>query len=1043
MKCFRFFLVALALICTNMVWAQDDTPLTQNNSGSTIDISTTYLNLTDNGGLTGVYSTTDAYDHFVVLTAQCSGDNVMRLLLATAVIDPHDTLFLYDGNSVNAPILCVVNNNNTTAVGQYFYPSALNTTGCITVRFKCAGAAGGSEGGDGFSLLCQCALPCVTIAPSLQTHYYKARNGVIYDSTMTIGERFMVDTLWTVVVDDSVDPPLRDTTGFDTIHTMFTGLYICLGDSLILKGRGEYGTGIYSPNDRTTTFTWNWGDGDTLSFGGMVYGGHKYRDVGCFDVSLRLTDYIGCQSSSMAQARVLISPNPIKTIFPLPNLCNVDSFLVNVGYEGDDATLTFQHISFSRTASKTNPVRTFIPDGPRCPELGTCYVAPVMFNEFPTGRAVVSKDDICSVCVEMEHTFIGDFRAAVVCPSGKRAILKYGNPSYDPDAPQGYPHGSGMDFGYIQSNNNGCDSLNNIFGDGLEYCWSRNEQYTLVTNEPCSVYDVLRRNGNNFDGTDYVDERHVNANQGKVLQYQDHVFDPGPAYFTSVRSATGSGSTRFPSNHAEKTDYYMPDADFSELIGCPLNGEWQFEVCDYWSGDNGWVFSWSLDICGISSSGCEYQVDIDSVIWTPDSAYGDFKLGHWRGATLWPKDSIRTWIGTPDTAGSFPLHVKIYDAFGCVWDTVTNLVTVWNPMPELPDTVIMCGVQTVTLDASDAHTAKSNQTYMWEPYGDTTATIISRPGAGGTGSTLYTVQVTNTQNGIRCSNRDSVRVNFFKQPVPNFDPGIYPLEGCEPFTLYFQNNSLFADNYHWVFGDGATSDAESPIHTYATGQYGFKFYVSSNDGCKDSLIYDNLITVFPSPQVKFSWEPVNPTVLHPEVHFINKTEPQTDAVKFYWEVQYDKDNPLSYHTMRELNPSFQWTTDGEDISGTYIARLIAKTDERGPSGNMLECRDTVENTILLVNDFLQFPSVVTANGDGINDVFVIKNLVNGLGYPQNSLAIYNRWGKRVYFKENISSEEDFWDPAKENIPAGTYFWRFSGKGYIGDIERNGTVEVLR
>ena len=108
----------------------------------------------------------------------------------------------------------------------------------------------------------------------------------------------------------------------------------------------------------------------------------------------------------------------------------------------------------------------------------------------------------------------------------------------------------------------------------------------------------------------------------------------------------------------------------------------------------------------------------------------------------------------------------------------------------------------------------------------------------------------------------------------------------------------------------------------------------------------------------------------------------------------------------------------------------------------MECRDSIENDILLVNDFLQFPNVITANGDGINDVFEIKNLIYGLGYPNNSLTIYNRWGKCVYHKVNISTEADWWDPAKDDIPAGTYFWHFSGKGYLGNIQRNGCVEVL-
>ena len=122
-------------------------------------------------------------------------------------------------------------------------------------------------------------------------------------------------------------------------------------------------------------------------------------------------------------------------------------------------------------------------------------------------------------------------------------------------------------------------------------------------------------------------------------------------------------------------------------------------------------------------------------------------------------------------------------------------------------------------------------------------------------------------------------------------------------------------------------------------------------------------------------------------------------------------------------------------------RLISRTDNLAPSGNVVYCRDTAENTILLVNDFLQFPNVVSPNGDGINDRFVIQNLVEGNGYPINTLDIYNKWGVRVFHKDNIASDEDFWDP--KDMPTGTYFYRFSARGYNGNIEHNGAIEVVR
>ena len=87
--------------------------------------------------------------------------------------------------------------------------------------------------------------------------------------------------------------------------------------------------------------------------------------------------------------------------------------------------------------------------------------------------------------------------------------------------------------------------------------------------------------------------------------------------------------------------------------------------------------------------------------------------------------------------------------------------------------------------------------------------------------------------------------------------------------------------------------------------------------------------------------------------------------------------------------------------------------------------------------------MVTPNGDGINDRFVIINLVEGKGYPINTLDIYDKWGSRVYHAENISTDDQFWDPATTNAPTGTYFYRFMGKGYSGNIERNGVIELLK
>ncbi len=973
---------------------------------------------------------------WVVLTGHCTDPNLLSLTVEAFDIDPSDTLYIYDGPSTASPLIYKGNNEyNAAFVSQIFFPSVANTSQALTVAYRTTKP---DKNGAGFSLQAMCRMPCEQAVPHIDSIYYKMRNGVITD-TVIMGMGFTVDTVLHVN-DDGDSTWVIDTTRFRAVN-------LCQGEDVMFRGYGIYTNqyNLYAPMDATTTFKWNLGNGDTAVGLEVTEVIASYNDLDCYDVTLSLLDEQGCPSAILESVTVRLAQMPIKTIYGLATICNVDSVLVNVGYEGDNGAITLQKIEFKQTKSKTNQVRTFIPDGPYCTELGmsTCFTAPVAFNEFPNGRTVQGVEDICSICVNYEHTFMGDYTMAIICPSGASARLKTKNGG-------GLWSGFPLDSAPWDGSGSSaiiCDSLNNPYGVGLEYCFSKNADYTF-------------QNGlNASDETPASDDNYMNqATNARHTLDTTITYPVIPAPFVQAGQSRGEArlTTCKPSNHEDRTGYYKPEGNrdqqgnlletnpFINLIGCPLNGIWSIEVCDTWGADNGWIFSWSLDICGISAGrGCKYQVELDSVVWRPDSTYGDFDNLTWRGVVVRPKspgDKINAYISSPDTAGTFPLIVSIYDEFGCQWDTTCTITTVWTPAPNLINDTALCSSDTLILDATDRHTETQNQTFMWEPFGEDTPTIITATGLRT--STLYTVEVTNEMSNIRCRTRDSVRIKVVPQPIPNIDMGDYPLEGCEPFILNINNTTVDGDTYHWDFGDGDTSNVKNPQHVYAAGTYNFKYYVSSEGGCKDSLIYDSLITVYPSPKAMFSWDPINPTVLHPTVQFENRTRPQDDVNDYYWEIQYDRDNPISYHTLTETNPKFTWTTEGEDISGSYIARLIAKTATLGPSGEVVECRDTIENTIMLVNDFLQFPNVVTANGDGINDRFEIKNLVEGKGYPNNSLAIYDRWGKRVYFKENIADKNDFWDPAAENMPAGTYFWRFSGKGYLGNIERTGSVEVL-
>ena len=112
-------------------------------------------------------------------------------------------------------------------------------------------------------------------------------------------------------------------------------------------------------------------------------------------------------------------------------------------------------------------------------------------------------------------------------------------------------------------------------------------------------------------------------------------------------------------------------------------------------------------------------------------------------------------------------------------------------------------------------------------------------------------------------------------------------------------------------------------------------------------------------------------------------------------------------------------------AGVYTVELTVQT-----------CADTVKSSMVLtINDCnLKIPNVITPNGDGRNDKFVIVGLEH---YPGSQLHVFDRNGKIIY--ESMDYQNN-WDA--NNIPNGVYFYRLQlndGK----KSEKNGTISILR
>ncbi len=435
----------------------------------------------------------------------------------------------------------------------------------------------------------------------------------------------------------------------------------------------------------------------------------------------------------------------------------------------------------------------------------------------------------------------------------------------------------------------------------------------------------------------------------------------------------------------------------------------------------------------IDTTGCQYRVNVTNTSFTSISAHdltnriGDCEESHWYWGDGTDTISMHPRFHIYSQPGTYTIMLVSYISDGLCTDTAYFTVSFNPPVtPTIHGDSVVC---TGTL-ARVWVELESGVSYQWSN-GATSSSINVYP----TDSITYTVNVIDY---LGCQTNLKFHIDVDTVPQPNLQPGIF--EACVPYSLSIEDISPAntTNTYSWIWGDGtSTANVNAPTHTYSeVGNYTMKCCIRSAEGCFDTNVYQ--VYVYGFAHGSFTW---NPSVIlgsDPTANFVNLTDPQPTN-RYHWEF-FNHENYQA--SSDDENPTYTWTGGSGEFSGKNLVRLITTNQVTTNSGGIVSCVDTVEAYVVIINDFLQFPNTVTANGDGINDIFEIKNLVEGGAYTDNELYIYNHWGRKVYHVQNISRREDFWDPAANGDVSGTYYYRFSAKGYTGNILRNGTVQVL-
>lgn len=197
--------------------------------------------------------------------------------------------------------------------------------------------------------------------------------------------------------------------------------------------------------------------------------------------------------------------------------------------------------------------------------------------------------------------------------------------------------------------------------------------------------------------------------------------------------------------------------------------------------------------------------------------------------------------------------VQLISNFGACQDTVEKQITI-TPKPLAGFTADQQTFCSVPATASFRSAASGNNLrYEWS-FGDSTTASGAAPVHTYTSEGSYTVQLIIT-NEAGCSDT-LIRENFITVQKPKLALQGLPQTGCIPLTVSPTATVISGQTitrYAWDFGDGNTSDAPAPSHTYTKpGTYAVSLVITTAGGCTDTVRIDSAVRVGEKPKAAFT-----------------------------------------------------------------------------------------------------------------------------------------------------------------------------------------------
>ena len=231
-----------------------------------------------------------------------------------------------------------------------------------------------------------------------------------------------------------------------------------------------------------------------------------------------------------------------------------------------------------------------------------------------------------------------------------------------------------------------------------------------------------------------------------------------------------------------------------------------------------------------------------------------------------------------NTAGTY--NIKLVNNFGACKDSIAKKIVVLNaPLATFTYNAPPPGCTVpITVSFNATTTAFS---YLWD-FGDGNTSTIQSPTHVYTTIGTYSVKLF-AKNAYGCAD-SIVKSNIISISLPKINSiGGLPYKGCLPFSLTFIPNITTPEpvtTYKWDFGDNTFSSSPNPSHTYnTTGTYNVSLIIITNNGCTDTFLLPQAVTVGTKPTVNFTASPLI-ACGYQNIKFTNTSIGQTTA--WFW-----------------------------------------------------------------------------------------------------------------------------------------------------------------